>query len=99
MKLEEAHIPAPSRAKLVYKSGTTSERNEVEVTEVANEETNNDECAIKATSSSSNNFVEDDFVDREVKQTNWLSSKILMKKGQKNVVFSFYLLKYLWNEG
>ncbi|KAK9297892.1 hypothetical protein QLX08_008551 [Tetragonisca angustula] len=84
VKLEEAHIPAPSRAKLVYKSGTTSERNEVEVTEVANEETNNDECAIKATSSSSNNFVEDDFVDREVKQTNWLSSKILMKKGQKN---------------
>lgn len=84
VKLEEAHIPAPSRAKLVYKSGTTSERNEVEVTEVANEETNNDECATKASSSSSNNFVEDDVVDREVKQTSWLSSKILMKKGQKN---------------
>ncbi|XP_043518049.1 uncharacterized protein LOC122532920 isoform X2 [Frieseomelitta varia] len=84
VKLEEAHIPAPSRAKLVYKSGTTSERNEVEVTEVANEETNNDRCATKASSSSSNNFVENDFVDREVKQTNWLSSKILMKKGQKN---------------
>lgn len=81
MKLEEAHIPAPSRAKLVYKSGTTSERNEVEVTEVANEETNNDECATKESLSSSN-FVEDDFVDRDVKQTNWLSSKILMKKGQ-----------------
>ncbi|KAK1131368.1 hypothetical protein K0M31_017653 [Melipona bicolor] len=84
VKLEEAHIPAPSRAKLVYKSGTTSERNEVEVTEVANEETNNDECATKASSSSSNNFVEDGVVDREVKQTSWLSSKILTKKGQKN---------------
>lgn len=82
VKLEEAHIPAPSRAKLVYKSGTTSERNELEVTEITDEDTNSSEYVNK-TSLSTGNF-EDDFVDREVKQNNWLSSKIVMKKGQKN---------------
>ncbi|CAK9826064.1 PHD finger protein 21A [Anthophora retusa] len=82
VKLEEAHIPAPSRAKLVYKSGSTSERNELEVTEVADEDTNSNEYVTK-TSLSSSNF-EGDFADREVKRSNWFSSKILMKKGQKN---------------
>lgn len=82
MKLEEAHIPAPSRAKLVYKSGTTSERNELEVTEVADEDTNSSEYATKTPLASSS--FEDDFVDGEVKQKNWLSSKIVAKKGQKN---------------
>lgn len=82
VKLEEAHIPAPSRAKLVYKSGTTSERNELEVTEVADEDTNSSEYATKTPLASSS--FEDDFVDGEVKQKNWLSSKIIAKKGQKN---------------
>ncbi|OAD61739.1 PHD finger protein 21A [Eufriesea mexicana] len=82
VKLEEAHIPAPSRAKLVYKSGTTSERNELEVTEIADEDTNSSEYATKTPLSSSN--FEDDFVGREIKQNNWLSSKIIVKKGQKN---------------
>lgn len=82
VKLEEAHIPAPSRAKLVYKSGTTSERNELEVTEVADEDTSSSEYATKTPLASSN--FEDDFVDGEVKQKNWLSSKIIAKKGQKN---------------
>lgn len=82
VKLEEAHIPAPSRAKLVYKSGTTSERNELEVTEVADEDTSSSEYATKTPLASSN--FEDDFVDGEIKQKNWLSSKIIAKKGQKN---------------
>ncbi|XP_076759980.1 uncharacterized protein LOC143428753 isoform X2 [Xylocopa sonorina] len=37
VKLEEAHIPAPSRAKLVQKRGTSSKRSELEVTEIADE--------------------------------------------------------------
>ncbi|XP_033302150.1 uncharacterized protein LOC117206700 [Bombus bifarius] len=82
VKLEEAHIPAPSRAKLVYKSGTTSERNELEVTEVADEDTSSSEYATKTPLASST--FEDDFVDGEVKQKKWLSSKVIAKKGQKN---------------
>lgn len=82
VKLEEAHLPAPPRAKLVYKSGTASERNELDIGETADEDTNSSEYATR-TPLSSGNF-EDDFTDREVKQTtSWLSNRIAAKKGQK----------------
>ncbi|XP_026675112.1 uncharacterized protein LOC108631907 isoform X2 [Ceratina calcarata] len=82
VKLEEAHIPAPPRAKLVYKSGTASERNELEVTEIADDDTNSNEYVNKTPPLSFGNF-SDDVADQEVKQKNWLSKKIA-NKGQEN---------------
>ncbi|XP_076236108.1 uncharacterized protein LOC143180333 [Calliopsis andreniformis] len=82
VKLEEAHIPAPSRAKLVYKSGLVSERNELEITEATDDDANTNEYVGKAPLKSSN--FGDDFTDRDVKQTSWLSRRIIMKKNQKN---------------
>ncbi|XP_053999379.1 uncharacterized protein LOC128887468 [Hylaeus anthracinus] len=80
VKLEEAHIPAPSRAKLVYKSGNASEKNELDISETADEDTNSE--FVTRTHTSSCNF-EDNFTDREVKQTSWLSNRSAAKKGQK----------------
>nr|XP_031846342.1 uncharacterized protein LOC116432947 [Nomia melanderi] len=82
VKLEEAHIPAPSRAKLVYKSGTTSERNELDISEVADEDTNSNEYVGKTPLSSGN--IDEEYNDREVKQTSWLANRIAMKKNQRN---------------
>lgn len=82
VKLEEAHIPAPSRSKLVYKSSTASDSNELEVTEVANEDANSGEYVSKASLSSGK--YGDDYADRDVKQANWLTGKIIAKKGKKN---------------
>lgn len=81
VKLEEAHIPAPSRAKLVYKRGNSSERNELEIIEATDEDANSHEYVGKTPLTSSN--FEDDFTERDVKPTSWLSKTIIMKKGHK----------------
>ena len=81
VKLEEAHIPAPSRSKLIYKSGSASERNELEITETADDDTQA-EYIVKAPLTPTN--FEDEFPEREVKQTSWLSKRILMRKSKKN---------------
>ncbi|XP_076620423.1 uncharacterized protein LOC143341403 [Colletes latitarsis] len=81
VKLEEAHLPAPPRAKLVYKSGTSSEKNEIDIGETADEDTNSNEFVTRRPLLSGN--FEDDFTDREVKQTSWLSNRIAAMKGQK----------------
>lgn len=80
MKLEEAHIPAPSRAKLVFKSGTASERNELGVSEAADENAHRNEYA---TATKTSLPVEDGFTDREVKQSYWLSNRLVAKKCHK----------------
>lgn len=82
MKLEEAHIPAPSRAKLVYKSGTVDESNKLEVTEIADEESNSNEYDNKT--SSSLGIFEDDFAVREAERNNWLPAAVIEKLGEKN---------------
>ncbi|KZC07464.1 PHD finger protein 21A, partial [Dufourea novaeangliae] len=82
VKLEEAHIPAPLRAKLVYKTGNASEKNDLDINEVTDEDTNSNIYVSKA-SLSSGTF-DDDYNDCEIKQTSWLANRIAMKKNQKN---------------
>ncbi|XP_034170927.2 uncharacterized protein LOC117600068 [Osmia lignaria lignaria] len=82
VKLEEAHIPAPSRAKLVYKRSNVAERNELEVTEIADEESNSHEYDNKTSSSLS--IFEDDFALREAERNNWLPAAVIEKLGEKN---------------
>ncbi|XP_003702329.1 uncharacterized protein LOC100876648 [Megachile rotundata] len=82
VKLEEAHIPAPSRAKLVYKRNNVAERNELEVTEIADDDANSNEYDNKAPLSP--NIFEDDFTVREVERSNWLSNKVIDKMGEKS---------------
>ncbi|XP_076282663.1 uncharacterized protein LOC143210071 [Lasioglossum baleicum] len=81
VKLEEAHIPAPSRAKLVYKSDNVSERNELDISEVAGEDTNSNEYVSKTSLSS--DIVDNGYTNREVKPTSWLANRIAMKKNKK----------------
>ncbi|XP_078048983.1 uncharacterized protein LOC144476195 [Augochlora pura] len=81
VKLEEAHIPAPSRAKLVYKSDSVSERNELDISEVADEDTNSNEYVSKTPVST--DTIDNDYTNREVKPASWLVNRIGMKKNKK----------------
>ncbi|KAG7198632.1 hypothetical protein KM043_005991 [Ampulex compressa] len=82
VKLEEAHLPAPSRAKLVYKSSVTPERIEPGGAGETSTEIVHD-MGMEATVTRitlPTQIPEDDFVDQDIEQSSWLPKKVASKK-------------------